>query len=258
MLAIIALVVVQQAQAYTFFEFRIANAPSNITYSARNTLTGEDYIWKEIDGETYYQLPGARNAAGDPEIEYNEPEPSTLGPWNAARLFIIDKTLEPGTPLDMCVNDNCEEEAVNKHNYAVLEVDMRTTDTQTETPNTQFYFWLPGKFLRSTPAGTVLTAEVGHNNYSWEFNGTLFSANFDDVDADDGAAHLDCCGGKGLNDWLFATGNNETIGERASLCVNVPSEKSYCGSGVVDKYGVVMGFFNNDKWLINAFNNTQH
>ena len=111
---------VQQAQAYTFFEFRTVDIPDNATFSARNTLTGDEYIWKEIGDETYSELAGACDAAGDPEIEYNEPEPTTTGPFNSARLFIIDKTLEPGTPLDMCVNDNCEEEAVGKYNYAIL------------------------------------------------------------------------------------------------------------------------------------------
>ena len=122
------LLFIQQAYAYTFFEFRMVDAPDNVTYSAKDTLTGIEYIWKEIDGEIYSQLPGTRNAMDDPEIAYNEPEASMTGPANSATLFIIGKTLEPGTPLTMCVNDNCEEEAVSKRHWVVLEVDMNTKD----------------------------------------------------------------------------------------------------------------------------------
>ena len=66
-----------------------------------------------------------------PTIEYDKPEASAWGPFNSASLFIIDKTLEPGTPLRMCVDDNCESEAVSKGYYdkAILEVDMKTTNT---------------------------------------------------------------------------------------------------------------------------------
>ena len=132
-----SLLFIQQAYAYTFFEFQIRNEPliyDHIIYSARDQTTGDEYKWLEFrHGETYSQLEGARDALHDPQIEYDEPEVYPSNQDGNAALFIIDRTLKPGTPLTMCVsynnNEICEFQAVAKgyYNQAVLEVDFNST-----------------------------------------------------------------------------------------------------------------------------------
>jgi hypothetical protein len=127
---------VQQALAYTLFEYHIANDPypfQNLTYSARNQLTDDKYEWIELDGKIISRLEGARDASLDPEVV--DLEPASCCGYGTYALFVIDRTLEPGTPLTMCVSydniEKCEQESIAKgtHNIAVLEVDFYANKT---------------------------------------------------------------------------------------------------------------------------------
>lgn len=80
-------------------------------------------------------------ANSDPEIKYKDPEGMASHYFTHSWHFVINKTLEPGTPLMMCVKYHddfdqrkCENEAVAKgyYNSATLEVDMYmgTKDTK--------------------------------------------------------------------------------------------------------------------------------
>ena len=89
---------------------------------------------KQMMNDTHnYQVP--RDAGHDDIIL--ELEADVDGTYSSfATFFAIDRTLEPGTPVTMCVsfdnNEICEEEAIadyeHFYNSAMLEVDMNTTD----------------------------------------------------------------------------------------------------------------------------------
>jgi hypothetical protein len=134
-LAIVALLGVQQVQAYTIFEFQVANHPyeyDNATYTIIDRAADDEYKWFEVGDKQYSQLSGARDALHDPEIIELEADLDMV--FTYATFFAIDRTLEPGTPLSMCIkfdnNEKCEQEAIAdfKHFYnsAMLEVDMNT------------------------------------------------------------------------------------------------------------------------------------
>jgi hypothetical protein len=95
----------QQAWAYTIFEFQVANSPfsyNNITYTIIDHASNDTYMWYEGD-EKYSQLSGARDAMHDDDILDLEADLDTA--YTFATFFAIDRTLEPGTPLTMCVKD---------------------------------------------------------------------------------------------------------------------------------------------------------
>jgi hypothetical protein len=124
----------QQAWAYTIFEFQVANSPfgyDNITYTITDHASNDTYMWFEGDKE-YSKLSGARDAMHDDDILDLEADTDATYPF--ATFFAIDRTLEPGIPLTMCIkfdnNEICEQEAIAKYKYfynsAMLEVDMNT------------------------------------------------------------------------------------------------------------------------------------
>ena len=131
--------VLEQVQAYTIFEFQVANYPhghDNATFTIHDYANDDVYTWFEADDERRSQLSGAHDARHDDII--TELEADTDPMYTFATFFVIDRTLEPGTPVMMCVsfdnNEICEEEAIadyeHFYNSAMLEVDMNTTNTQ--------------------------------------------------------------------------------------------------------------------------------
>ena len=130
MFAILVLVPIQ-VYADTLFEFAVKDAPNeyiNRSLTVEDYDSGEVYEWLIIDDKEYLSLPHTTNAMHNPEyLELDSSEHYTFESDMTA-FRAIAKTIPIGTPLLMCISyDNvtrCENEAVNRNNYAMVEVDM--------------------------------------------------------------------------------------------------------------------------------------
>lgn len=97
---------------------------SILTSPSRYNRIDEEYVWLELaNRERFAKLPeGVGSAWNDPEVRAAELEPSANRPYDEfTRMFVINKTMEPGTNLNMYVGfDNnknltrCEYEAIAK------------------------------------------------------------------------------------------------------------------------------------------------
>jgi hypothetical protein len=130
------LIIPSQVYAYTIIEFAIADRPQqyqNVTYTIKDWRLDEEYEWLHFFGNpgTYSKVPaGVSTAYDDPEVRAAEYEPEFDSPYNDGYFTIIDKTLEPGAPVEMCVaydnNENltrCEyTAAANEGGYSVLNL----------------------------------------------------------------------------------------------------------------------------------------
>ena len=97
------------AHAFTSFEFQTANVPErydNITYTVYDTNLDEEYVWLEFNGSSddYTKFPtGVAEAGNDPRYQALELENDLDRGFDRSRGFVINKTMEPGTPIRMCV-----------------------------------------------------------------------------------------------------------------------------------------------------------
>lgn len=142
MFAILVLVPTQ-VYAYTIVEFAIADRPvqsQNVTFTIEDLRLHEEYKWIQFNrnyeigagvSQTFSQRPdGVGTAYDDPVVNAEEYEPQYPSPYDNGFFTIINKTLEPGTPLTMCVsynnNDNmtrCEYTAVaDEGAYSVVNL----------------------------------------------------------------------------------------------------------------------------------------
>jgi hypothetical protein len=135
-----------QMPAVTVLEFATADPPAvwnNVTLIADAFEIDEQYKWLAFDDwklGTYSNLPdGVANAWNDPYVIENDPDPASDPPYDdLGWIFVINKIIQPGTSLKMCMQfDNnstlqrCEYEAVatdlKGYPYfpgAILEVDF--------------------------------------------------------------------------------------------------------------------------------------
>ena len=132
MFAILVLVPTQ-VYADTLFEFAIKDSLDidfqNETLSVKDYDSGITYEWLFINGKQYVSLPQTT----DTIHSFDDIDSSEHFTFDSDRVTFtaIAKTLPIGTPLLMCAsfdnNNNytrCENEAVNRNNYAMVEVDM--------------------------------------------------------------------------------------------------------------------------------------
>ena len=143
MFAILVLVPTQ-VYAYTIIEFAVADPPTtynNVTFTIEDQRLNEEYVWLQFSADVpkdglccyakYASLPdGVAEAWDDPQVQAEEFEPNRAldeGGWFTA----INRTIEPGTPLKMCVsydnNEKCEYTAVRdegEYSVAILQVDV--------------------------------------------------------------------------------------------------------------------------------------
>ena len=134
--AMTAILVLIPSQVYadTLFEFAIKDSLNidfqNRTLSVKDYDTGIIYEWLYIGNKQFVSLPQTTDVIH----AYDDMDSSEHSTFDADRITFtaIAKTLPIGTPLLMCAsfdnNENytrCENESVNRNNYAMLEVDMR-------------------------------------------------------------------------------------------------------------------------------------
>jgi hypothetical protein len=137
LIAIFAILLIPtQVNAYTIIEFGVADRPqqyNNVTFTIEDYRLAKNYKWIEINNEKYAQLPpGVSEAWNDPVVRAAEYEPEFAVPYDGGYFVIINDTLEPGSPVEMCVsydnNENmtrCEYTAVaDEGGYSVLHLQV--------------------------------------------------------------------------------------------------------------------------------------
>ena len=158
MFAILVLVPTQ-VYAYTIIEFAIADKPlqyQNVTYTIEDRRLFEEYEWLQFTVEyccnaaKYSKLPdGVAAAWDDPEVRAQEFEPLRAidNDYDGGMFTVINRTIEPGTPVEMCVsydnNENltrCEDTAVaDRWGYSslILQADIDAENKKVVTGQTK-------------------------------------------------------------------------------------------------------------------------
>jgi hypothetical protein len=138
-------------KAYTVIEFAVADRPlqyQNVTYSIDDRRLFEEYEWLQFNeyfccnAKSTILPDGVGTAWDDPEVRAQEFDPRQAldDEYDGGLLTVINRTLEPGTPVEMCVSydanlTHCEHTAVaDKGLYSdlILQVDVDAEKQQSE------------------------------------------------------------------------------------------------------------------------------
>jgi hypothetical protein len=143
----ILVVMPSQTYAYTLIEFAVVDPPttySNVTYTIEDRRLDEEYEWLQFGVDyccvaaEHAKLPDGVAIAGwdDPIVQAYDAEPLRAidSDYDGGLFTVINQTIEPGTPIEMCIsydkNKNltrCELTAVADHSlgsYLILQVDI--------------------------------------------------------------------------------------------------------------------------------------